>query len=261
VLLKRVCRFSLFRFSVTTVPLVSAMIPRQKYWIAVLFTVLGLTIPILPSVAKYRPPSDLQLPGGRQGAATRSGCEKNEFAFAPLLPASNYGQTTAEYPTVYWYQANHQFSWARFELYATQAMKREEYPLYSTTFRLGTESSLASLALPAQSGLPPLEIGQTYLWKVTLICSQQGPDDDTAHGSQSSIQGWVTRVQPSTTLESQLASTDRKYDVYATNGLWYDAIRDLATRRQQSPQDTQLAKDWTDLIQETSLASSTSSLF
>jgi Domain of Unknown Function (DUF928) len=237
------------------------MIPRQRYWIAVLFTVLGLTVPILPSAAKYRPPSNLQLPGGRQGAATRSGCEKNEFAFAPILPASNYGQTTAEYPTVYWYQTNHQFSWARFELYATQAMKREEYPLYSTTFRLGKESPLASLSLPAQSGLPPLEIGQTYLWKVTMICSQQGPDDDTASGSQTSVQGWITRVAPSAILEAQLATTEQKYNVYAENGLWYDAIRDLATRRQQIPQNAQLAKDWEGFLQETPLASNTSSLF
>jgi hypothetical protein len=231
------------------------MTTRRRYWTALCLAAFGLTMPILPSMAKYRPPSDLQLPGGRQGAATRSGCEMNQFAFAPVLPVSNYGQTTAEYPTVYWYQANHRFSWARFELYATQSMKRDEYPLYSTTFHLGKKSPLASLTLPAQSGLPPLEIGQTYLWKVTLICSQQGPDDDTANGSQSSVQGWITRVEPRATLESQLANADRKYDVYAANGLWYDAIRDLATLRQQRPQDARLTQDWQALIKETSLAS------
>jgi Domain of Unknown Function (DUF928) len=233
------------------------MITRQRYWIALCLAAFGLMMPILPSMAKYRPPSDLKLPGGRQGAATRSGCEMNEYAFAPILPASNYGQTTAAYPTLYWYQANHRFNWARFELYSTQALKKDDYPLYSTTFRLGKESHLASLSLPAQSGLSPLEVGQTYLWKVTLLCSQQGPDDDTANGSQSSIQGWIARVEPSAMLDSQLAGTDQKYDVYAADGLWYDAIRDLATRRQQRPQDPQLAQAWQELIQETPLSSLT----
>ncbi|MCG9890703.1 MAG: DUF928 domain-containing protein [Thermosynechococcaceae cyanobacterium MS004] len=230
------------------------MVTRQIYWTALLLAVFGFILPTLPTVAKYRPPSNLQLPGGRQGAATRGGCAKNEFAFAPILPASNYGETTAAYPTLYWYQANHQFTWARFELYATQSMQREEYPVYSTTFRLRNQSPLASLTLPSQLGLPPLEIGTTYLWKVTLICSQLGPEDETANGSQVSIQGWITRVEPSPSLTSQLAITDQKYDVYAEDGLWYDAIQDLAARRQEQPQNPELSRAWQDLLRETSLA-------
>ena len=227
----------------------------QRYGTAALVAVLGLTMPILPSIAKYRPPSDLQLPGGRQGAATRSGCEKDGFVFAPVLPTSNYGLTTEGYPTLYWYQKNHQFSWARFELFATQSLKREEFPLYSTTFRLNSSSTLASLALPSQAGLPPLSVGQTYLWRVSLICSQQGPDELTTSLSQRSIQGWIKRVEPITALKSGLAHSSRRYEVYATEGVWYDAVGDLANRRHLQPQDLQLTKDWQDLIRETSLSS------
>jgi Domain of Unknown Function (DUF928) len=229
------------------------MITRQRFSKAALSAVFGLFMFTPPSLAKYRPPSTLQLPGGRQGAATRSGCEMNEFMLSPILPTSNYGQTTAEYPTLYWYQKNHQFSWARFELYATQSMKRDEVPLYSTTFHLGTSAALLSLSLPSQAGLAPLEVGQTYLWKVTLICSQQGPENDAS--GRRSIQGWITRVKPSVALKSELARTQRKYDVYAAEGLWYDAVVDLATQRRQQPQDPQLAKDWQDLMLDTPLSS------
>ena len=227
----------------------------QRCRTAALVAAFSLILPVLPSVAKYRPPSGLQLPGGRQGAATRSGCENDGFIFAPVLPASNYGLTTEAYPTLYWYQKNHQFSWARFELFATQSLKPEAFPLYSTTFRLNGSSPLASLTLPFQAGLPPLGVGQTYLWRVSLICSQLGPDEQLASLSQRSIQGWIKRVEPFTALKSELAQSSRKYEVYATRGVWYDAIVDLAARRHLQPQDLKLSKDWQDLIRETSLSS------
>lgn len=221
---------------------------HRRFWIAGFAAILCPAILSLPSTAKYRPPSTLQLPGGRQGAATRSGCEIDGDTFEPVLPTSNYGQTTAAYPTVYWYQNNHQFSWARFELFATQAKKLDSIPLYSSTFRLGQAPSLVSLSLPSQSGLPPLEVGRDYLWRVTLICSQKGPEDRTAVGSPPFIEGWITRVEPSPTLRSQLSDTAQKYEVYAEQGLWYDAISDLVNRRRQQSQDPQLKKDWQDLM-------------
>jgi Domain of Unknown Function (DUF928) len=228
-------------------------------WSAIAVAVLlsGTALLPLPSAARYRPPSNLQRPAGRQGAATRTNCAKGDFTFAPVVPPSNYGQTTAAYPTLYWYQANHSFSWVRFELYAAQAptLKLEPDPIYQTTFRLKRNTPLASLTLPATAGLPPLETGRDYLWKVTLICSQRGPDDETASGSQRSIQGWITRVAPKAGLQAKLLKTPKPYDVYGEEGLWYDAIHDLATRLRRQPQNAQLTRDWRDLLRETSLKS------
>ncbi len=228
-------------------------------WIAIaVASMLISTTPItLPSAARYRPPSGtLQRPAGRQGAATRTDCAKDNFTFAAIVPTSNYGQTTADYPTLYWYHANHTFSWARFELYAAQkqTLKLESDPIYQTTFRLmGNTAALASLTLPSSAGLPALEKGRDYLWKVTLICSQKGPDDETASGSQRSVQGWITRVAPTAGLNAKLAKTPRRYEVYAEEGLWYDAIQDLAVQRQQQPQQPRLEVDWRDLLKETAL--------
>ncbi len=228
-------------------------------WSAIALTVslTGIALLPLPSAARYRPPSNLQRPEGRQGAATRTICAKAGFTFASVVPTSNYGQTTAEYPTLYWYQANHSFSWVRFELYAAQAptLKLESDPIYQATFRLKRNTLLASLTLPATAGLPPLEIGRDYLWKVTLICSQGGPEDEMASGSQLSIQGWIMRVAPKAGLQSELLKTSHRYDVYAEQGLWYDAIHDLAAQRRQQPQNAQLTRDWRDLLRETPLKS------
>jgi hypothetical protein len=171
-----------------------------------------------------------------------------------MLPTSNYGQTTATAPTLYWYLSNHGFSWARFELYATQNLQPEPMPQYSKTLPLEGEASLHSVTLPSDGSLSPLEIGRDYLWKVTLICSTLGPDDEAADGSQRSIQGWITTVAPSAALQEKLGQTTRKYDIYAEEGLWYDAVHDLAASRQQQFQDAQLESDWQDLLKETHLA-------
>jgi hypothetical protein len=232
---------------------------RLFRWSAIALTVslTGIALFPFPSAARYRPPSNLQRPARLQGAATRTDCAKDGFTFAPVVPMSNYGQTTAAYPTLYWYQANHSFSWARFELYATQAptLKLESDPIYQTTFRLKRNTPLASLTLPATAGLPPLETGRDYLWKVTLICSQGGPDDDTASGSQRSIQGWIVRVAPKAGLQSRSIKSPKPYDVFAEEGLWYDAIHDLAAQRRRQPQNAALTLDWRDLLRETTLKS------
>jgi hypothetical protein len=228
-------------------------------WTAIALSVslAGITLQPLPSTARsrYRPPSNLVRPAGRQGAATRTDCAKPGFTFASIVPTSNYGQTTAEYPTFYWYHVNHRFSWARFELYAARAqtLELEPDPIYQTTFRINRETRLASLTLPAAAGLSPLIRGRDYLWKVTLICSQGGPDDETASGSQRSVRGWIVRVGSGAGLQSKLANASDRYNVYAEEGLWYDAVRDLAVRRQLQPRNARLTRDWGDLLQETRL--------
>ena len=225
--------------------------------IALTLALTSTTLATLPSMARYRPPSNLQRPDGRQGAATRTICAKDRFAFEPVVPTSNYGQTTQAFPTFYWYLTNHAFSWAKFELFAAQpkTLKLEPDPIYQTTFRLVDGKTLSSLSLPASAGLPPLEKGRDYLWKVTLICSQGGPDDDTANGSQLSVQSWISRVEPSAELKAKLVKSSRRYEVYAEAGLWYDSVHNLALQRKQQPQASRLETDWKDLLQETTLRS------
>jgi Domain of Unknown Function (DUF928) len=236
-----------------------AKMTRKLHWTATaaILIALGVVLPVLPSYSiKFRPKTVLQRPGSRQGAATRGECAQTDRSvFKAILPTTNQGQTIADYPTFYWYQSNPSFSWMRFELYATQNQQPESFPLYSSTFRIkGNSNPLTSLTLPENAGLPPLEVNREYLWKVTLICSKGGPDDETADGSQQSIQGWVTRVASSATLESQLVRAKHPYDAYAAEGLWYDAIHDLATRLQEDPQDEQLVSDWKDLLTEVKLS-------
>jgi Domain of Unknown Function (DUF928) len=233
----------------------------QSHWFktAAILTLVGISCPVLPSSStRYRPPQNLQRPAGRQGGATRSGCATENFAFEPILPTSNYGQTIANRPTVYWYLKNHNFSWARFDLYSTQNSLPQENPQYSKTWKLANNSPFNSFTPPQNEDFKALEVGRDYLWKLTLICSTLGPDDDSADGSQVGIQGWIMRAAPKAGLQAKLIKTTKPYDVYAEEGLWYDAIHDLAIRRQKQPQNPQLNSDWCDLLKETNLKDKTS---
>jgi hypothetical protein len=231
---------------------------KSSYWLKLVATVLALTgisYTALPSGAtRYRPPQNFQRPEGRQGGATRSGCVSENFIFEPIIPTSNYGQTTVDYPTFYWYLSNHKFAWARFELYATLTPTADDTPEYSKTLQLTQEDSLKSVTLPQDEGLKALEVNRDYLWKVTLICSKLGPDDDSADGSQISVQGSITRVAPPLSLQGKLNGNTPAHDTYAEEGLWYDAISNLALKRQSQPQSPQLNRDWCDLIKETRLS-------
>jgi Domain of Unknown Function (DUF928) len=226
-------------------------------WLKLAVAVLalsGISCTALPSIAtRYRPPQNLQRPEGRQGGATRSGCVSENFTFEPILPTTNYGLTTADYPTIYWHLSNHKFTWARFDLYPTPTPAPDAVPQYSKTFKLIGENPLNSFTLPANEGVKALEIGREYLWKVTLICSKLGPDDDSADGSQVSIQGSIIHAAPPATLQEKLGKTNQPYDVYAEEGFWYDAIHNLASNRQGQPQNPQLNRDWCDLLKETRL--------
>ena len=230
------------------------MINRKLPWTATatILIALGVVLPVLPSYSiKFRPKTVLQRPACRQGAATRGVCSKTDQAlFKAILPTTNHGYTIADYPTFYWYQPNQALSRIQFELFATQNQQPESFPSYSSTFRVKGIHPLTSLTLPKNSGLPPLEVNSEYLWRVTLIYSNGGSDDETVDSSEQSIQGWITRVEPSVGLKNQLMQVKYPYDAYAAEGLWYDTIHDLATRLRKDPQNKQLVSDWKDLLKE-----------
>jgi hypothetical protein len=223
---------------------------------AVAFTILEITCAILPSFAtRYRPSQNIQRPEGRQGGATRSSCMTEQFTFEPILPTSNYGQTIAAHPTIYWYLNHHKFSWARIDLYPSQNPAPDAVPQYSKTLKLTGDNPLNSFTFPDNGELKALEVGQEYLWRVTLLCSKTlDPNDDSADGSQVSIQGFITRTALSSSLQRKIDKTNLPYDAYAEEGFWYDAIHNLAIQRQDQPQDSQLSRDWCDLMKETRLS-------
>jgi hypothetical protein len=221
--------------------------------VSLLLPVLVLILNSLPGEAlTYRPRGRVERPTQQDAGGTRvPTCAKNVTPlFAPLLTQANYGETIAEYPTFYWFSANHNYTWVRFELFATQNLVPEMYPEYSATLRTRRLQSVSHFQLAAAAGFPPLQLNQEYLWKVTLICSPEGPDADFASGKEQSIQGWVKRVAPSPALKAKLAQVKGRnlYNLYAEEGLWYDALDELAQQYRAAPNNQEITADWQTLL-------------
>jgi hypothetical protein len=154
------------------------------------------------------------------------------------MPATNWGKTVAERPTIWAYVP-----------YSPQVVPLGEFSLqdeqgrdvYRTPFTLPKTPGLVRFSIPTTAA--PLEINQWYRWYFKLYCEPEKLSTPVF------VQGWVQRVELTPALESQLkATTPQEYTAYATNLIWYDALSHLAELRLANPSDAVLAQDWAKLL-------------
>lgn len=186
----------------------------------------------------YDPPTDGRVPGGSDDAGSRPGCPQVDKPLTALVPKYYMGLTIAEQPTFWVYvpyspKLPHS---AKFVLWNEQQDKVYETP----PFQLSDGPGIVSFSLPKNA--PKLNIGKTYKWSFSFTCGDGA--------GFVPVQWWVKRVPLSPSLKSQLdAATPReRIALYAANGLWHDALTELALLRRKNPQDKTLAADWTNLL-------------
>jgi hypothetical protein len=182
----------------------------------------------LPAQADYQPPSEPSAPtAGTSTAGTRGGCSGNaDGGLTALAPLSYTGQTASNHPTFLWFVADTQSYPLEFRLYQHTNGKRRL--LQKVTMQ--SHPGLMQFSLPTHQ--PDLAPGQTYSWQVILSCNPNHPSGD-------SVAGATLQVVPlSSSLRSQLTtakSAIERANVYAQNGLWYDAIAQVAQPNQAIP--------------------------
>lgn len=222
-------------------PIFTSLRSFMPWSLAVLILNAGL------SWAGFTPPKNLSRPGNREGAATRGICKvqtaANEPDLTTLVPASNIGLTAANRPTFYWYLPANNYQALEFALFQTLA-DGTQVQIYKQQFPMANRPRLDSITLAGD--VPPLREGVDYRWTVSLICNPSDPDPSQIRF----VEGWVQRVALPETLEKQLrqASPLQRYDLLASNGLWYDALDALVKLRQEQPNDTKINTLWTELM-------------
>ena len=178
-------------------------------------------------------------PGGRTGGGSRTPCPRVNAPFTTaLLPMNNLGKTVAERPTVWFYVP-----------YSPQAAPAGEFVLqeengnevYRTAFTLPATPGFVSFSTPL--AVEPLKVNKLYRWYFKLYCEEQRSSTPVF------VEGWVQRVEKTPALDRQLqAARSREYVVYADNGIWYDALNDLAQLRLINPSNSMFANDWANLL-------------
>ncbi len=218
--------------------------------ISTLAITLFLAVPA-PAAPKFRP-AKRQAP--QHAASLRSvdqfsrtgnlqGCAQDLAIPLTLLVPEHIAQTVADRPSLFWYLAGKKdLSVAFYEVPA----KGEKQLLWRKSVKV-EQPGIVQLTFPRDQ--PELAIGKVYSWSVELVCDHNAIKPNLAQAA-------LERVAPSQWLEAQLtkAETDqRRAELYATSGQWYDAVSVTAAAMAVAPDDQSIRQDLFSLMEQIGL--------
>lgn len=174
---------------------------------------------------RYTPP---KRPGfkrsdgtGSRGEALRICGKRTVASLMPLAPIDHTGETISARPTFFWYLSTSQ----TVEVKLMEPGIRK--PIFITTVQVD-KPGIVQLELPKTA--PELLPEKIYRWSLAVLC-EDGSKDALALAS-------IRRVTPAPALKKQLAiakSDQSLAQVYAAQGLWYDALKTLSKAAVGSP--------------------------
>ncbi|WP_413160315.1 DUF928 domain-containing protein [Capilliphycus salinus ALCB114379] len=187
-------------------------------------------------------------PGNRQGAASRGSgnCPSMQPPLTALIPQTNLGLTTKEYPTFWFYVPYNSTDIRQAELIILDKNRRPalEEPI---SVQLSGTPGIIGITLPSTA--KPLELEQEYRWFFELECGS----DDALNNPK--VNGWIKRVQSSQNQNSQLQNnlTQEANIVDANNSIWYDTLTDTLQKMRVNPTNSTLTNNWSDLLKSVEL--------
>jgi hypothetical protein len=162
------------------------------------------------------------------------------------VPENKRGRTVSDYPTFFFYLPQPNAELAEFILEDENGNL-----IYGQALTIKNLSGVIGVSIPANTNVPPLEVGKNYTWVFSLVCD---PEDRSADKAE---RGTVRRVELSADILGELENADprRKTFIYAENGIWQDALGNLAAARRANPNDPVFKSDWKSLLESVELGS------
>lgn len=177
----------------------------------------------------------------RVGAATRD--SGGRFPWLAVLAPDHLGLTTQAQPGLYWYLA--ETTTTRVDLTLIQDGAVE--PSLEITLAPPLAAGFHAFPLAEHGGT--LEPGRIYWWFVSLVPDADRRSSDVIAGAA------IERVVPDAELAWLLGSGGGDlHAVYASRGLWYDAIDELSKRLSEQPWDRSLRAARAALAEQVGLA-------
>jgi hypothetical protein len=230
---------------------------RQKYsssWMAfsVAFCValmsFSLATPPLRAQSRFAFPraEGVGAPRRTVGGATRGGdmasCASGVPSLTTLSPLNNVVTTIAANPTLFWYIPKTPAKSAEFVLF-----DNHRQIVYQTTLSLQETPGVVKLSLPKTV---TLGTDKQYKWKLALRCNPEKWWEDVALG------GVIQRKELTSAQKAQLAAAKQPLDqvqVYATAGIWQEALSILAQLHGSRPSDQAINEAWQELLKSVEL--------
>ncbi len=206
-------------------------------------------IPGTQAVSFWNPPPGRKAPRKSiiKGGASRDGnscgiaqTKAVTDVMTPLMPKSNIGLTQMGRPTLLAFIPE---SNAKKALFIINDEAGEEH--YQTYLTLPQKSGVMKINIPDSAS--ELVKGIKYKWSISLVCG----DNTDVEPDSPSIQGWIERVSPVSNTISQTQSLDLKsVENLAKAGIWVDMLSTLMELRQSQPDNMELKKTWTALLED-----------
>jgi len=245
--MKRITKFILNLTSVGSIVLIAKLNPFQ-FAVMKGATPNGVGEPDNPIPGGPRfiqPTEDREAPPS--GRITRRGGEcgsSNQVRFTALVPKNKIARTVSDYPTFFFYLAPTDSELAEFIL-----EDESGNPIYQQDLKIKNLSGVIGISIPADKNVPPLEVGKNYIWKISVVCDTEDRSSDQFES------GMVRRVELSPDILSELEKADPrgKTVIYAENGIWQEALSNLAVVRRANPNDPVFKSDWKTLLKSVEL--------
>jgi hypothetical protein len=197
----------------------------------------------------------------RIGGFSRSASCSNQSKITAFVPPARMQETLsksfspvdttlAAHPTI-WLHLTSIPPNAQVQFTLQDAAGRKE--LYNARFQLTGQTGILGVRLPKTA--PELKVGESYLWQLAIQCDRQDPSSDRL-----TIGSWLQRLSPAQIKPlpgfdpkpivqelSQAAETD-KPALYASLGVWQDAVTTLIELQRQQPNNQELKEDWRSLL-------------
>ena len=193
----------------------------------------------------YKPPIQKSA-ASRIGGGTRGPGEK--LPSLSVLAPDHTGLTVREQPELYWYISKASSSPVEITLSDTEAID----PLLEVVIEPPISAGIHRTRLADHN--VRLKPGIPYEWFVTLLTDSEDPSLEVVAGS--AIERVVlsgARKQEVETALQKAAPKAGAWRVYASYGIWYDALATLSALIEKTPQDKALRQQRAALLDDISL--------
>ncbi|WP_424097174.1 DUF928 domain-containing protein [Moorena producens] len=168
------------------------------------------------------------VPGSSEIVEATGNCSNDSKSFLAL--------TLAESPSFWFYVPKQSTPELTVEFVL---LDHNQHSLLQETIRLSGTPGIVRVPLSK-----PLETDQVYRWQFSVVVNRR-------RSGNPKVEGLVKRIIPDSTLSSKLkaaTSPRERIAVYASHGIWHDAMTALAELRYQKPDDLRLERDWQDFL-------------
>jgi len=244
--MKKITKFFLNVTSVVSIVLIATLNPSQFAVMKGMTPKIDDTPRTEPGGPRFiQPIEDIDAPSTGTRRAVRGKCGGlREVSLIALMPENNIGRTVSDYPTFFFYLPQPNAELAEFLL-----VDEKDDVIYQQDLTIKNLSGVIGVSIPANTNVPPLEVGKKYTWSFSLVCD---PDDRAGDKIESGV---VRRVELSADILRELEEADprQKTVIYAREGIWQDAVSNLAAARRANPNDPVFQTDWESLLNSVTL--------